>query len=235
MTACASHGWNVSGRPWRRTRCPLLPDYWGELCVTPECASRWADRFIGTVRLAWNPNPEMRSYFKGTTACLSALFGAGRYDQILQLLDLAPYKMWSYQLWGVKALAAQGRRAEAIRYAKDSGGLNDSPVAIAQACEEILLDSGLAEEAYNRYAIMANQKTTNLATFRAIAQKYPQWRVRRGPALIAARLTGARTIWLNDGSESFVFLCFFVAAYRPLEVKQHAQIPDYPGADLRKS
>jgi hypothetical protein len=24
----------------------LLPDHWGELCVTPESASRWADRFI---------------------------------------------------------------------------------------------------------------------------------------------------------------------------------------------
>lgn len=35
----------------------LLPDYWGELCVTPESASRWADRFLGTVRLAWGPNP----------------------------------------------------------------------------------------------------------------------------------------------------------------------------------
>ena len=29
------------------------------------------------------------------------------------------------------------------------------------------------EEAYRRYAIEANRKTTNLATFRAIVQKYP--------------------------------------------------------------
>ncbi len=75
----------------------LLPDYWGELCVTPERASYWADEFID----------------------------------------------------------------------------NDSPIAIARACEEILLSSGMAEEAYNRYAIEANQKTTYLATFRATAKKYP--------------------------------------------------------------
>ena len=31
----------------------------------------------------------------------------------------------------------------------------------------------MAEEAYERYAVEANQKTTYLATFRAIAKKYP--------------------------------------------------------------
>ncbi len=151
----------------------LLPDFWGELCVTPELAASWADRFVDTVRLAWSPKPGVGGYFKGTTACLSALFTAGRYDDILGLLDFERHKMWDYRLWGVKALAAQGRRAEALGYASDSGALNDSPVPIAQACEEILLASGLAEEAYKRYAIMANQKATNLATFRAIAKKYP--------------------------------------------------------------
>lgn len=40
-------------------------------------------------------------------------------------------------------------------------------------CEDILLSSGLAEEAYRRYAIEANQATTHLATFRAIVKKYP--------------------------------------------------------------
>lgn len=47
------------------------------------------------------------------------------------------------------------------------------PIAIARACEKILLSSGLADEAYARYSIAANQGTTFLATFRAIAKKYP--------------------------------------------------------------
>jgi hypothetical protein len=34
----------------------LLPDHWGQLCVTPERASRWADRFIEGVRLVWSPS-----------------------------------------------------------------------------------------------------------------------------------------------------------------------------------
>jgi len=151
----------------------LLPDYWGELCVTPQRASQWADELIDGIRLAWSPNPELRGYFKGTTACLSSLLKAGRNDEILELLDLSPYKFWHDRKWGVKALADMGKKAEAIRYAEDSRGLNESPIAIALACEEILLSSGMAEEAYNRYAIEANQKTTYLATFRAIAKKYP--------------------------------------------------------------
>ena len=36
----------------------LLPDRWGELCITPERASEWADRFIEGVRLVWSPVPE---------------------------------------------------------------------------------------------------------------------------------------------------------------------------------
>ena len=150
-----------------------LGEYWGELCASRERASAWADRLIGTVKTVWNPNQTPGGYFHGTIACLSALFHAGRHEELLALIERAPYSMWHYREWGVKALAAMGRKAEAIRYAEASPGLNDSPVAIARACEEILLSSGLADEAYARYASDANQGTTFLATFRAIAKKYP--------------------------------------------------------------
>lgn len=151
----------------------MLPDHWGELCVTPERASRWADEFIDTVRMAWSPNPELRGYFKGTAACLSALIKARRYEEIMDLLELVPHKFWHDRKWGVKALAAMGKKAEALRFAEDSRGLNEPDIIISEACEEILLASGMAEEAYSRYAIEANQKTTYLATFRAIIKKYP--------------------------------------------------------------
>ncbi|BCO08452.1 hypothetical protein GF1_08280 [Desulfolithobacter dissulfuricans] len=152
----------------------LLPEYWGELCVTRQRASYWADGFIDTVRLVWSRERKAgEGYFKGTSACLSALFSAGRHEEILELLDLAPHTFWHYRQWGVKALAAMGRKADAIRYAEDSRDDYSSPVAISRACEEILLSSGMVEEAYRRYAIEANQKTTYLATFRAIARKYP--------------------------------------------------------------
>lgn len=149
-----------------------LGDHWGELCVTPDMASRWADEFIPVVESVWSPSASGHGYFKGTSACLSALFAAGRYDELLALIDKARFKWWHNRRWGVKALAAMGKKAEAIRYAEDSRGLNDPGWQIAESCEAILLSSGLADEAYRRYAIEANQGTTNLATFRAITKKY---------------------------------------------------------------
>jgi len=151
----------------------LLPDYWGDLCVTPERASYWADEFIGIVRTIWGPNRTPGDHFKGTTACLSALFKAERHDEILGLIEMAPYRMWHYRQWGVRALLAQGKKDEALRYAEDSRGLNQPDGLIAETCEEILLSSGMAEEAYRRYALEANRKTTYLATFRAVVRKYP--------------------------------------------------------------
>lgn len=151
----------------------LLGDYWGELCVTSELASQWADEFMPVVESVWSPKASGHGFFKGTSACLSALFAAGRYDDLLALIDKARFKWWHDRRWGVKALAAMGKKAEAIRYAEESRGLNDPGWQIAQACEAILLSSGLVDEAYRRYAMEANQGTTNLATFRAIARRYP--------------------------------------------------------------
>jgi hypothetical protein len=65
-----------------------------------------------------------------------------------------------------------GRKSEAMRCAEDRA-LNDSPAAIARACEEILLSSGLADEAYRRYGLEANRAATYVAWFRAVAKRYP--------------------------------------------------------------
>jgi hypothetical protein len=173
----------------------VLPEYWGDLCVTPQLASRWADRLIQGVRYAWSPDPELRGYFIGTNACLSALLKAGRYVDILDLLALSPRTFWEDRRWGVKALAVMGRKPEALRYAEDSRGPYASSVAISGACEEILLSSGLEEEAYRRYAIEASQKPTYLATFRAIVKKYPRKNPRDILSDLVASTPGAEGKW----------------------------------------
>jgi hypothetical protein len=76
----------------------------------------------------------------------------------------------------MKALLAMGKKAEALRFAEASRGLNQPDLIISEACEEILLTSGMAEEAYKRYALEANQKMTYLATFRSIAKIFPKKR-----------------------------------------------------------
>lgn len=56
-----------------------LGDYWGELYAGPEVASSWADELLPTVQSAWSANASGHGYFKGSTACLSALLAAGRH------------------------------------------------------------------------------------------------------------------------------------------------------------
>ncbi len=173
----------------------LLPDHWGELCVTPERASRWADRFIEVVRLTWSPDLPRGGVFKGVTACLSALFSAGRHEELLDLLDLAPYKFWPDRRWGVQALVAQGKAAAAIQYAEDSRGLNQPNSCISAACEEILLAEGLWREAYDRYAMEANRHSTYLATFQAITNKYPQVEPKTVLSDLVSRAPGDEGKW----------------------------------------
>lgn len=150
-----------------------MGDYWGALCATPELANVWANRLIGIVERVWTARKEGYAFFHGTYMCLSAMLQAEQYDQLLALLEKAPFVWWHDRQWGVKALMAQGKKAEALRYAENSHGLNNNPESIAQACEEILLSSNLADEAYRRYAIAANQGSTYLSMFRAICKKYP--------------------------------------------------------------
>ena len=148
-----------------------LTDYWGELCGTSEVASTWADRLIGITRLALSPDKTVRGYFHGTSACLSALFAAGRHDELIELVrgDI----FWPYKRWAVKAMVAQGRYTEAIAFAEPCRNPWASDRDIDGLCEEILRSTGRMDEAYSRYALTANRTHTYLAWFRAVAKKYP--------------------------------------------------------------
>jgi len=183
----------------------VLGDYWGELCVTPEVASAWADELLPLVKHVWSPKASGHGFFKGTTTCLASLYAAGRHDELLALIDKAPFKWWHDRRWGVKALAAMGNKAEAIRYAEESRGRNDPSWQIAQACEEILLSSGLLDEAYRRFALEANQGTTNLATFRAIAKKYPNKPAEEILRDLIASTPGAEGKWFAAAKDAGQF------------------------------
>lgn len=167
-----------------------LADDWGELCASKELACLWADRLFDGARLALSPDSSVRRYFHGTSACLSALYVAERYDALIDLVkgDV----IWPYKRWAVRALAARGNKGEAIRYAESCRDPWASDYDIDRLCEEILLSSGLAEEAYRRYGLTANRAGTYLAWFRAIVKKYPHKR----PADVLADL-----VQLTPGEE----------------------------------
>lgn len=154
-----------------------LGECWGELCATPEIAAEWADYLSPTLTTMWEhcARSGEYGYFKGTSACLSSMYAAGRHDELLALIAKSEYrhKSWHNRVWGAKALVNMGRHADAIAYAEESKGLNAPLTAIAAFCEEVLLDCGLADEAYARYAVAATYATTNLARLKALAKKYP--------------------------------------------------------------
>jgi hypothetical protein len=181
-----------------------LGDYWGQLCGSPTVASGWADRLIGICRLALDPDPNVRGYFPGTTVCLSALLAAGRHQEILDLLAIDSRTIWHYRQYGAKALAAMGRPADAVRYAEEHRGLNDSPVAIAQACEAVLLAVGDRNAAY-RYALMANQAVTYAAWFRAVLKKYPERKPVDVLGDLVAQTPGEEGKWFAAAKDAKLF------------------------------
>lgn len=151
----------------------VLGERWGDVCGSPEVASQWADELLPAAQRTWEETKRGTfSYFRGTDACLSCLLSAGRHRELLDLIESAPRISWHYRRYGVRALVAMGKKGEAIKYAKASCGLNDSPIAIDRACEEIMLSSGLYDEAYRQYGLTVNRGGTNLVTFRNIAKKY---------------------------------------------------------------
>ncbi len=152
-----------------------LGDHWGELCATPELASCWADDLMPTLRRALEERKRgVFAWFPGTGSCYSALFKAGRHDELLGLLELNPHPIWQDLVWGGRVLAARGRVDDAIAYVKARTGINTSHAALARFAEELLLQAGRRAEAYREYAVAANQATSRLATYRAIARKYPE-------------------------------------------------------------
>ncbi len=152
-----------------------LGDHWGDLCATKELASAWADQLLPTLKNVLRERKRgTYAFFSGATLCYSALFKAERHDQILELLDMDPHPIWPYLVWGAKVLAARGQIDEAITYLRERAGSTTSDTLIARFAEEELLKAGRRAEAFNQFALLANQANTHLATFRALAKKYPE-------------------------------------------------------------
>lgn len=180
-----------------------LSDHWGELCASPGVASRWADELIGITRMALSPDKNVRGFFHGTSACLSALYAAGRYGELVELLK--EERFWPYQRWAAKALAAEGEKEEAIRYAESCRSPWASDRDIDQICEEILLSSDRVEEAYERYGLRANRAGTYVAWFRAVAKKYPHKEAAQILDDLVAETPGDEGKWFAAAKEAKLF------------------------------
>jgi hypothetical protein len=152
-----------------------LGDHWGDLCATTELAFLWANQLLPIQRNVLRERKRgTYAFFSGTTLCYSALFKAGRHDELLELLAMDPRPIWQYLIWGARVLAARGQVDEAIAYVRERAGSSTSLETIARFAEEALLQAGRRAEAFDQYALLANQANSNLSTFRALAKKFPE-------------------------------------------------------------
>lgn len=152
-----------------------LGDHWGDLCATPELASVWADQLLPSQRSMLSDRKRgTHAFSSGTTLCYSPLFKADRHDELLELLALDPHPIWQYFVWGTRVLTARGQIDVALEYVRDRAGSTTSLETIARFAEEALLKAGRRAEAFDQYALLANQANSNLSTFRALAKKYPE-------------------------------------------------------------
>ena len=197
-----------------------MGDRWGEVCGSVEIANHWTEELMPTLRSCWtDPNPG-NFFFDGATACLSCLLVAGRFEEILDLLALDHNPYWNYRRYGVKALLSMGKKSEALQYAEASRGSNQPDQAIDQACEEILLSSGLHNEAYRSYGLKAAQGNSYLARFRAVAKRYPMKDTSEILADLIATTPGEEGKWFATAKELELYeLALDLANRSPCEPK----------------
>lgn len=199
-----------------------LADHWGDLCASKEMASAWADILLNITRMALSPDKNLHGYFHGTPACLSSLYRAERYDDIVTLLNVDT--IWPYKRWAVKALVASGEKAEAIRYAEACRDPWASDLDIDAMCEEILLSSGLVDEAYERYGLRANRAGTYVATFRAVAKKYPHKRAAKILEDLVKTTPGEAGKWFAAAKDAGLYdAALALAALTPCDPKTLAR------------
>ena len=71
-------------------------------------------------------------------------------------------------------LSARGQVDEAIAYVRERAGSATRLETIARFAEDALLKANRRAEAFDQFALLANQANSNLSTFRALAKKYPE-------------------------------------------------------------
>lgn len=152
-----------------------------------------ADRLVGITEMALSPDKDLRGHFHGTTMCLTAMLRAERYEQILTLLEHTTF--WPDKRYAVLATAKLGKNAEAIALAESLRGAWTPDWDVARICEEILLSSGEADDAFRRHASAANGAGTFVAWFRNVQKKYPHKAPHEVLSLLVAATPGDEGKW----------------------------------------
>lgn len=173
-----------------------LGDHWGSLCASPALASEWADQLLPSVRNVLSSRSNgVFGFFTGTGACYSALFAANRHDELLAVLANEPKPLWTYLKWVGKVLVARGQIDLAIETMAQRSGTNTDPLVLARFAEDALLSVNRRKEAFERYALLANQANSNIGTYRALTKKYHELDPKQLFAYLVAAYRGEEGKW----------------------------------------
>jgi hypothetical protein len=146
---------------------------------------------------ALGPDRKLHGHFDGTSVASARSTRRALPGDLLQADAIWPYKRWA-----VKALADTGRRAEASDTPRRCGRW---ATAVDLECEAILLSSGMNDEAYERHGLRANQRATYLATFQAVARKYPNRAPREILADLVKTTPGDEGKWFAAAKEAGLY------------------------------
>jgi len=153
----------------------LLDERWGEVCATPEVASRWANRLMDLVRQVHASRHRGQFAFtRAESACYSALFAAGRHDELIALIGSDPRPSWHDLLWVGRCKVVRGEIDAAIEFMTKAVNQWTPMAGLARFAEGVLLQADRRSEAYEKYALEANRAATYLATYRLVSKKYPE-------------------------------------------------------------
>jgi tetratricopeptide (TPR) repeat protein len=174
----------------------LLDERWGDMCATPEVASRLADRMMDLVRHVHADRRRGQFAFtRAESACYSALFAAGRHDELTAMIGSDPRPMWRELLWVGRCKVARGEIDEAIEFMAKAVNAWTPRAGLARFAESVLLEVGRRAEAYEKHALEANHATTYLATYRLVSKKYPEIDADRLLADLIATTPGEEGKW----------------------------------------
>ena len=158
-----------------------IADRFGQIAAYPALMSLHADRDLEMIEAAWSDHMHFIHVPTGTLT-LSCLLEAGRYDELLELLERKRTRLWFDEKFGAEALLRQGREDDAL--ARAEALLLDQRrqwghVEIAAFCERILVSQGREEEAYRRFGLPSVSGNTYLAMWRDLVKRYPDLDARR--------------------------------------------------------
>ena len=146
-----------------------IAGYWGDIASYPQLASAQADRLSFIVKHAWQQKQSIVYY---DTAYLSALFFAKRFNEVLDVIKLNPYPAWHINNFKARVIALDDID-KAIKYVESLRNIiNINPASIDLFCEGLLIKANRLTDAYNNYAIDANESNTYVSWFNKIKKKY---------------------------------------------------------------